>query len=37
LEPALVGPLSRAKAFDVGTPEYTQVLTATDLRAQLGT
>jgi hypothetical protein len=35
-EPVVVGPLSRAKAFDVGTPVYTQVLTAKELRAKLG-
>jgi 8-hydroxy-5-deazaflavin:NADPH oxidoreductase len=35
-EPVVVGPLSRAKAFDVGTPVYTQILTAKELRAKLG-
>jgi predicted dinucleotide-binding enzyme len=35
-EPVVVGPLSRAKAFDVGSPVYTQLLTARELRARLG-
>ncbi|MFL5263157.1 MAG: NADPH-dependent F420 reductase [Anaeromyxobacteraceae bacterium] len=35
-EPVVVGPLSRAKTFDVGTPVYTQILTAKELRAKLG-
>ncbi|HEX7621985.1 MAG TPA: NADPH-dependent F420 reductase [Anaeromyxobacteraceae bacterium] len=35
-EPVVVGPLSRAKAFDVGTPVYTQILTPKELRAKLG-
>jgi predicted dinucleotide-binding enzyme len=35
-EPVVVGPLSRARLFDVGTPVYTQVLTADELRARLG-
>jgi predicted dinucleotide-binding enzyme len=34
-EPVLVGPLSSAKLFDVGTPVYVQLLTAKDLRARL--
>ncbi|HEY6003522.1 MAG TPA: NADPH-dependent F420 reductase [Anaeromyxobacter sp.] len=35
-EPVVVGPLSRARLFDVGTPVYTQLLTADELRARLG-
>jgi hypothetical protein len=35
-EPVVVGPLARAKLFDVGTPVYTQVLTARELRSRLG-
>jgi 8-hydroxy-5-deazaflavin:NADPH oxidoreductase len=35
-EPVVVGPLSRAKMFDVGTPVYTQLLTARELKARLG-
>jgi predicted dinucleotide-binding enzyme len=35
-EPVVVGPLSRAKSFDVGSPVYTQLLTARELRARLG-
>ncbi len=35
-EPVVVGPLSSARLFDVGTPVYTQVLTARELRARLG-
>jgi predicted dinucleotide-binding enzyme len=35
-EPVVVGPLSKAKSFDVGTPVYTQLLTAKELRARLG-
>jgi predicted dinucleotide-binding enzyme len=35
-EPVVVGPLAKAKMFDVGTPVYTQLLTAKDLRARLG-
>jgi predicted dinucleotide-binding enzyme len=35
-EPVVVGPLARAKLFDVGTPVYTQVLTARELRERLG-
>ncbi|HEY2530021.1 MAG TPA: NAD(P)-binding domain-containing protein [Xanthobacteraceae bacterium] len=34
-EPVVVGPLSRAKLFDVGTPVYVQLLTAKELRARL--
>lgn len=35
-EPVVVGPLARAKLFDVGSPVYTQILTARELRARLG-
>ena len=35
-EPVVVGPLAKAKMFDVGTPVYTQLLTARELRARLG-
>lgn len=35
-EPVVVGPLSRARLFDVGTEVYTQLLTARELRARLG-
>jgi predicted dinucleotide-binding enzyme len=35
-EPVVVGPLSSAKLFDVGSPVYVQVLTAKELRARLG-
>jgi 8-hydroxy-5-deazaflavin:NADPH oxidoreductase len=35
-EPVVVGPLARAKLFDVGTPVYTKLLTARELRARLG-
>jgi predicted dinucleotide-binding enzyme len=35
-DPVVVGPLSRAKDFDVGTPVYTQALTARQLRESLG-
>jgi 8-hydroxy-5-deazaflavin:NADPH oxidoreductase len=35
-EPVVVGPLSRAREFDVGTPVYTQLMTAPELRAALG-
>jgi hypothetical protein len=34
-EPVLVGPLSSAKLFDVGSPVYVQLLTAKELRARL--
>jgi len=34
-EPVVVGPLSRAREFDVGTPVYTRLLTAKELRAAL--
>jgi predicted dinucleotide-binding enzyme len=35
-EPVVVGPLSRARAFDVGTPVYTRLMTAPQLRQALG-
>jgi predicted dinucleotide-binding enzyme len=35
-EPVVVGALSSAKRFDVGTPVYVQVLSARELRARLG-
>jgi predicted dinucleotide-binding enzyme len=35
-EPVVVGPLSRAREFDVGTPVYTRLLTAPQLRQALG-
>lgn len=35
-EPVVVGPLSSAKLFDVGTPVYVQLLTAKQLRQRLG-
>ena len=35
-DPVVVGPLARAKMFDVGSPVYTQVLTVRELRARLG-
>lgn len=35
-EPVVVGPLSSARKFDVGTPVYVKVLTARQLRQQLG-
>jgi hypothetical protein len=35
-EPVVVGPLSSAKLFDVGSPVYVQLLTAKELRARLG-
>jgi predicted dinucleotide-binding enzyme len=34
--PVVVGPLSRAREFDVGTPVYTRVMTEPQLRAALG-
>jgi 8-hydroxy-5-deazaflavin:NADPH oxidoreductase len=34
-EPVVVGPLSRAREFDVGTAVYTRLLTAAQLRAAL--
>ena len=35
-EPVMVGPLSQANLFDVGSPVYVKVLTAAELRQQLG-
>lgn len=35
-EPVVVGPLARAKDFDVGTPVFGKALTARELRAGLG-
>ena len=35
-ESVVVGPLSRAREFDVGTAVYTQLLTAPQLRRELG-
>ena len=35
-DPLVVGPLSRAREFDVGTKVYTEVLTARQLRKELG-
>jgi predicted dinucleotide-binding enzyme len=35
-DPVVVGPLSKAKLFDVGSPVYVQLLTAKELRARLG-
>jgi 8-hydroxy-5-deazaflavin:NADPH oxidoreductase len=35
-EPVVVGPLSRAREFDVGTRVYTELMTAPELRAALG-
>jgi predicted dinucleotide-binding enzyme len=35
-EPVVVGPLARARLFDVGTPVYVQLLTAAQLRQRLG-
>lgn len=35
-EPVVVGPLSRAREFDVGTRVYTELMTAPQLRAALG-
>lgn len=35
-EPVVVGGLAKAKLFDVGTPVYTQLLTAEELKAKLG-
>jgi hypothetical protein len=35
-EPVMVGRLSTARSFDVGTPVYVKVLTAAQLRQQLG-
>jgi hypothetical protein len=35
-DPVVVGPLSRAREFDVGTKVYTRLLTAAQLRKELG-
>jgi predicted dinucleotide-binding enzyme len=35
-EPVVVGPLATARRFDVGTPVYTELLTARELRERLG-
>jgi predicted dinucleotide-binding enzyme len=35
-DPVVVGPLSRAREFDVGTKVYTRLLTAKQLRKELG-
>jgi 8-hydroxy-5-deazaflavin:NADPH oxidoreductase len=35
-EPVLVGPLSSARRFDVGSPVYVKLLTAAELRRELG-
>lgn len=35
-DPVVVGPLSRAKEFDVGSKVYTELLTASQLRRALG-
>jgi predicted dinucleotide-binding enzyme len=35
-DPVVVGPLSRAREFDVGTKVYTRLLTAEQLRKELG-
>ena len=35
-EPVVVGPLSRAREFDVGTAVYTRLMTAAQLRQALG-
>lgn len=35
-EPVVVGPLSSARSFDVGSPVYVKVMTAAELRKQLG-
>jgi len=35
-DPVVVGPLSRAREFDVGTKVYTKLLTAAQLRKELG-
>ncbi|HKF98318.1 MAG TPA: NAD(P)-binding domain-containing protein [Steroidobacteraceae bacterium] len=34
--PVVVGPLSKAREFDVGTPAYTRVMTEPQLKAALG-
>jgi len=35
-EPVVVGPLARAREFDVGTAVYTRLMTAAQLRQALG-
>jgi predicted dinucleotide-binding enzyme len=35
-EPVMVGPLTSARLFDVGSPVYVKVMTAAELRKQLG-
>jgi 8-hydroxy-5-deazaflavin:NADPH oxidoreductase len=35
-EPVMVGPLASARRFDVGSPVYVKVMTAAQLREQLG-
>ena len=35
-EPVVVGPLARAREFDVGTPVYTRLMTGPQLRQALG-
>jgi len=35
-DPVVVGGLARAREFDVGTPVYTRLLTAAELRKALG-
>jgi hypothetical protein len=35
-DPVVVGPLSRAKEFDVGTPVYTRLMSAAQLKSALG-
>lgn len=35
-EPVVVGPLAKAREFDVGTPVYTRLMTAPELRRALG-
>jgi predicted dinucleotide-binding enzyme len=35
-EPVVVGPLAKAKEFDVGTPVFGKALTASELRKSLG-
>ena len=34
-DPVVVGPLAKARLFDVGTPVYTQLLSARELREKL--
>jgi predicted dinucleotide-binding enzyme len=35
-EPVIVGPLSTARRFDVGTPVYVKPMSASQLRSKLG-